>query len=69
MTHATIPVSNFGGLNATYDIPGLISVPNDAQAHNVTVAELALDATFSWLVVPKVDLRAHLKVGSVSLCR
>ncbi|KAF4603111.1 hypothetical protein EYR38_003516 [Pleurotus pulmonarius] len=61
MTHATIPVSNFGGLNATYDIPGLISVPNDAQAHNVTVAELALDATFSWLVVPKVDLRAHLK--------
>ncbi|KAF4607937.1 hypothetical protein EYR40_000273 [Pleurotus pulmonarius] len=37
MTHATIPVSNFGGLNATYDIPGLISVPNDAQAHNAEV--------------------------------
>ncbi|KAF9492677.1 hypothetical protein BDN71DRAFT_1396345 [Pleurotus eryngii] len=61
MTHATMPVSNFGGLSATYDIPGLISVPNDARAHNVTIAELSLDSSFSWLVVPKVDLRAHLK--------
>ncbi|KAG9226937.1 hypothetical protein CCMSSC00406_0003390 [Pleurotus cornucopiae] len=61
MQHATIPTPNFGGLSTTYDVPGLISVPNNAQAHTVTIAELALDAQFSWLVVPKIDLRAHLK--------
>lgn len=63
MQHATIPTPNFGGLSTTYDVPGLISVPNIAHAHTVTIAELALDAEFSWLVVPKVDLRAHLKVS------
>ncbi|KAJ8700911.1 hypothetical protein PTI98_003889 [Pleurotus ostreatus] len=61
MPHATVPVSGFGGLNATYDVPGLISIPNEAQAHIVTIAELELDASFSWLVVPKLDLSAHLK--------
>ncbi|KAG9226905.1 hypothetical protein CCMSSC00406_0003422 [Pleurotus cornucopiae] len=61
MTYATVPMSGFGGLNATYDVPGLISIPNEAQAHIVTIAELKLDASFSWLVVPKLDLSAHLK--------
>lgn len=68
MTHATVPVSGFGGLNATYDVPGLISIPNEAQAHIVTIAELKLDASFSWLVVPKLDLSAHLKVSSLKVC-
>ncbi|KAF4579550.1 hypothetical protein EYR36_001368 [Pleurotus pulmonarius] len=55
------PEPSFGGIYAMYDVPGLTSIPNDAQDHNVTIAELKLGATLSWLVVPKVDLRAHLK--------
>ncbi|KAF9495238.1 hypothetical protein BDN71DRAFT_1431173 [Pleurotus eryngii] len=61
MQHATIPTPNFGGLSTTYDVPGLISVPNNGQAHIATIAKLTLDAEFSWLVVTEVDLRAHLK--------
>ncbi|KAF4603028.1 hypothetical protein EYR38_003433 [Pleurotus pulmonarius] len=61
MSHATLPAPNFGGLSTTYDVPGLITVPDNARAHTVTIADLALDADFSWLVVPKVDLRVYLK--------
>ncbi|KAL4255123.1 hypothetical protein AB1N83_012978 [Pleurotus pulmonarius] len=35
--------------------------PNTAQAHTVTIAELTLDADFSWLVVPKIDLQVYLQ--------
>lgn len=63
MPHATLPAPNYGGLSTTYDVPGLITVPNTAQAHTVTIADLALDADFSWLVIPKVNLHAHLKVS------
>ncbi|KAF9487858.1 hypothetical protein BDN71DRAFT_1542717 [Pleurotus eryngii] len=47
MTRATIPPSGFGALGATYDIPGLISIPDEARAHTVTIAELELDAVLS----------------------
>ena len=42
MPHATLPAPNFGGLSTTYDVPGLITVPDNARAHTVTIADLAV---------------------------
>lgn len=50
-----------GTLSATYQVPGLISIPSDSQNHNVTIIELTLGAEMSWITVPKVDKRVHLK--------
>ncbi|KAJ8522073.1 hypothetical protein ONZ45_g1288 [Pleurotus djamor] len=61
MSHAMMEVSNFGGLSTSYEVPGLISIPSDREKHNVTIAELQLNATFSWITIPRVDTRVHLK--------
>ncbi|KAF4607892.1 hypothetical protein EYR40_000228 [Pleurotus pulmonarius] len=50
-----------GTLSATYQVPGLISIPSDSQNHSVTIIELTLGAEMSWITVPKVDKRVHLK--------
>ncbi|KAF4579590.1 hypothetical protein EYR40_000229 [Pleurotus pulmonarius] len=50
-----------GSLSATYQVPGLITIPTDGQNHNVTIVELELGAEMSWVVVPKLDKRVHLK--------
>ncbi|KAF9492707.1 hypothetical protein BDN71DRAFT_1179279 [Pleurotus eryngii] len=50
-----------GTLSATYQVPGLISIPSDSQNHSVTIIELTLGAEMSWMTVPKVDKRVHLK--------
>ncbi|KIL61351.1 hypothetical protein M378DRAFT_82562, partial [Amanita muscaria Koide BX008] len=53
-------VSSKGNVSATFTVPGIITIPSDGTAHNVTVAELKLGATMSWVVVPKIDARARL---------
>ncbi|KAF7439911.1 hypothetical protein PC9H_000248 [Pleurotus ostreatus] len=50
-----------GALSATYQVPGLITIPTDGQNHSVTIVELELGAEMSWIVVPKLDKRVHLK--------
>jgi len=55
-------ITSKGDINATFIVPGLISVPSDGETHNVTVCELALNAVMSWISVPKSNLRAHLTV-------
>lgn len=52
--------SNGGG---TFQVPGLISVPSDGNCHNVTIAELNLDAKFSWVCVPKKGAKTYLIVS------
>ena len=55
-------VSSSGNITATFSIPGLMSVPSDDVAHNVTIAKLDLDAKMTWVAVPKVDTKVHLNV-------
>jgi hypothetical protein len=51
-----------GNVSATFQVPGMISIPSDGVAHNVTIAELKLSASMSWVCVPKKDMKVHLKV-------
>lgn len=56
-----------GAVGATYKIPGLATIPADHKAHNITIVEVELDATLSWVTVPKLDTRAHLQVSLLRL--
>ena len=63
MYHISTVVTSKGNVNATFEIPGKITIPSDNEQHNVTIAELDLEATMSWVCVPKGDTRVHLKVN------
>jgi len=62
MQHRGLHVSSKGNVSATFGIPGLINIPSDGVGHNVTIAKLELDASMSWVCVPKKDGKVHLKV-------
>jgi hypothetical protein len=64
MLKRTMLVASKGDINASFIVPGLISVPSDGASHNVTVCELALDSVMSWVSVPKKNSKAHLTVCS-----
>jgi uncharacterized protein (TIGR02231 family) len=61
MEHRGLQVSSKGNLSATFRVPGMISIPSDGEAHTVTIVQLKLEASLSWVTVPKEDARAHLK--------
>ncbi|TFK68831.1 hypothetical protein BDN72DRAFT_797234 [Pluteus cervinus] len=61
MDHRGLSVSSKGNITATFQVPGTIDVPSDGASHNVTVTQLKLDATMSWVTVPKKDAKTHLK--------
>jgi hypothetical protein len=67
MGHRDLAVSSKGNVSATFQVPGMITIPSDGSAHNVTVVELKLNAAMSWVTVPKVDTRTHLKVRNLSI--
>jgi Domain of unknown function (DUF4139) len=54
-------VTSKGNITATFTIPGLMSIPSDGVAHNVTIANLSLDAEMEWVSVPKREAKVHLK--------
>ncbi|KAF9534028.1 hypothetical protein CPB83DRAFT_889802 [Crepidotus variabilis] len=60
MNRRTLNVTSKGDINATFAVPGFISVPTDGTAHNVTICELDLDAEMSWVVVPKMSTKVYL---------
>jgi len=64
MTVATTTVSSQGGVNATFKVPGLISIPSDGVSHNVTIATLTPEAKLEWVSVPSISPRVHLTVRS-----
>ncbi|KAF8802151.1 hypothetical protein BYT27DRAFT_7197229 [Phlegmacium glaucopus] len=53
-------VSSKGDINASFSVPGLISIPSDNDSHNVTIVELPLNASMSWISIPKKETKAHL---------
>lgn len=61
--HLALPVTSAGNISATFSVPGVITIPSDAAHHNVTIVRLKLDATMSWLSVPKKDAKTHLTVS------
>jgi hypothetical protein len=72
MGHEEAAVTSSGNVNATFRVPGLVTIPCDGAAHNFTIVELRPKATMSWVAVPKGEARAHLTVRwaspSSSLC-
>jgi len=62
MQHRGLQVSSKGNVSATFGVPGLINIPSDGVGHSVTIVKLELDATMSWVCVPKKDGKVHLKV-------
>jgi hypothetical protein len=66
MEHQGLAVASKGSINATFRVPGATSLPSDGNAHNVTIAQLDLDAEMSWIAVPKIDPKTHLKVSEIT---
>ncbi|KAF8199017.1 hypothetical protein BJ912DRAFT_1020342 [Pholiota molesta] len=61
MSRMLVASSNKGGVAATFEIPGYISVPSDALKHNVTIATLEFEAPLLWYTIPKVDAKIYMK--------
>ncbi|KAF8335550.1 hypothetical protein F5887DRAFT_989185 [Amanita rubescens] len=53
-------VTSKGNVSATFDVPGIITIPSDGAAHNVNIIKLNLEAIMSWVAVPKYDARTRL---------
>ncbi|KAF7310474.1 hypothetical protein HMN09_00589800 [Mycena chlorophos] len=66
MSVAHTNVSSQGNVTASFQVPGLVSIPCDGQAHNFTIVELDLKAAMSWVSIPKVDPKAHLSARVVN---
>lgn len=60
MEYRGLAVSSKGNISATFTVPGTITIPSDGVDHNVTIVQLSLDSTMSWVSVPKVDAKTHL---------
>ncbi|KAH9479803.1 Protein F37C4.5 [Psilocybe cubensis] len=55
-----LTVTSKGDINATFSVPGLMTIPSDGASHTVTIMEVYLDAAMSWVTVPKKSPKAHL---------
>ena len=62
MAYAGSSVTSKGNVTATYRIPGQVTIPADGTEKTFTIVELKLDASMSWISVPKIDQQTHLKV-------
>ncbi|KAJ7185399.1 hypothetical protein C8R46DRAFT_378467 [Mycena filopes] len=54
------PVTSTGNVNATFRVPGVVSIPCDGAAHNFTIVELQPQAAMSWVAIPKREAKTHL---------
>lgn len=62
-----LAVSSKGNINATFSVPGIVTIPSDGASHSFTIVKLSLEAGMSWISVPKHDARVHLNVSNVIL--
>ncbi|KAJ7789955.1 hypothetical protein B0H14DRAFT_3571580 [Mycena olivaceomarginata] len=58
--HEETTVTSTGSVNATFRVPGLVTIPCDGAAHNFTIVELRPQAVMSWVAVPKREAKTHL---------
>jgi hypothetical protein len=63
MAHAGSDVQSRGNVSTTFKVPGVVTIPSDGEKHTFTIVQLNFEAEMSWVVIPKKDLRVHLKVG------
>jgi hypothetical protein len=63
MRHLQVTTSDKNGVMATFRVPGRVSLPSDMRQHNITIAQLNLDAEFSWYTIPSHDARVYIKVS------
>jgi hypothetical protein len=68
MLHSGAALTSKGDINATFRIPGLVTIPSDGAVHNFTIVELELEASMTWVSIPKYDTKTHLKVKQHFLC-
>ncbi|KAF5330545.1 hypothetical protein D9619_005237 [Psilocybe cf. subviscida] len=61
MRHLQVTASDKKGVMATFQVPGRVSLPSDMRQHNITIAQLDLDAEFSWYCMPQHDERVYIK--------
>ncbi|KAK7039642.1 hypothetical protein R3P38DRAFT_2901055 [Favolaschia claudopus] len=57
---APAEVASSGNINATFRVPGLVTIPCDDAVHNFTIVELKPEAKMSWVAVPKREAKTHL---------
>ncbi|KAF5337673.1 hypothetical protein D9758_013000 [Tetrapyrgos nigripes] len=61
MVQATSAVSSKGNVSATFQVPGLVTIPSNAGERSFTIVELNLGAAMSWVAVPKEEAKVALK--------
>jgi len=55
-------ITSKGHINATFRVPGLVTIPSEDTEHTFTIAELKLDAAITWATAPKKEARVIFKV-------
>ncbi|KAF8073368.1 hypothetical protein FPV67DRAFT_1666137 [Lyophyllum atratum] len=61
LAHQSTSVTTKGVISAIFEVADLITIPSDKATHNVTVSQISMDASMSWVTVPKARSKAHLK--------
>ncbi|KAI3622101.1 mucoidy inhibitor a [Moniliophthora roreri] len=61
MDVATASVNANSGMNPSFRVPGLVTIPSHGGERTFTIVELKLDALITWFSIPKVDTKVHLK--------
>ncbi|KAG6918187.1 hypothetical protein DXG01_015975 [Tephrocybe rancida] len=54
-------ISSKGHVNATFQVPGSITIAGDGYSHGVTISELKLNVAITWFSVPKLDTSVFLE--------
>ncbi|KAH8810143.1 hypothetical protein DL96DRAFT_554607 [Flagelloscypha sp. PMI_526] len=60
MEHRVVQVTSTGDVNASFEIPGTISIPSDGDSHNVTITKLELPLEREWVSVPRKEISVHM---------
>lgn len=58
----SVSVSENAGVNASFNVPGLVNISSDGVGHSVTLATLTPEAKLIWFSAPKADVQVHLTV-------
>ncbi|KAH8810147.1 hypothetical protein DL96DRAFT_554664 [Flagelloscypha sp. PMI_526] len=60
MNHRVVEVTSKGDVNASFGIPGTVSIPSDGDSHNITIVKLELPLEREWVSVPRKEVSVHM---------